>query len=1340
MKAGMRTTRKSRGIVVLGMPRSGLSTVAGVLEGCGVWFGREDEGLGHQNGAPEGGFERPDLQSLCEEFLKFAHSSWWHLSEFDPEAIPHAVRHDLDGRFSELVQALSGHGAWGLKEPTLSLLFPILEQYIPDAVCVIPIRNPVEIAKSLRSKNGVSISHGIALWELYMRHALAASQKHARVLISYSDLIAAPEETTKRLIQDLQEAGVTELADPENIGGIISPDLHRHTAKNSELCALLSPTQMDLWASILDQINLAMESEQSVSEGALIQLQDLEQQYDAQLKIAKDLEHSETRVEELQAQVGEMQNQVDRHRYGLEQLQRELDAARQDPLKALRRKIMARILYVCVKQKWLFSERQRTRFLRSAQKRNPKPIDLANKTAINDAVAASKVSSNAAPMSCEEAKRVLSEEMPFFEPGRQPMRLLPRFDTEYAQRYVAAAIALYDETCAALKVTVVMPTFNRGPQIAAAVQSVLDQSHQNLELLVVDDGSTDDTQFQLAQFSHDQRLRIFLEGHLGVSEARNTALKHASGDYVFYLDSDNTWTPDYVKLMLAGLSTTKADCAYSASCAVNETGKLVGFRGEPFDWNACHSANYVDMNVFAHRRDLFEQYGGFDPDLRRVVDWDLILRYTKAKVVRFFPFIGCMYLDNASDTKRVSLSEPNLFKRIVRVKNQLGLKSGAEALDRLQLSFAIKIAAPYKTRAEWGDFHYAESLSNALERLGHSVRIDFYGEWGKPEARSDDVVLVLRGLTGYTPQPNQLTLMWNISHPDQISYEEYAACHRVFVASRSYAALLSMILEKPIYPLLQCTDTDRFHLPVNASPIDPEARGVFIGNSHNEFRPMVRWSVEHDVRIDIYGTGWGQFIPKGLILGENVPNPELAEKYRSARFVLNDHWHAMKDFGFVSNRVFDVIGCGGKLVSDSLPALETLFGDVVETVHDEAEFMKAVSKPPPTQERRRDASDYVQRHHSFNVRAKALCNAVQSVMTTRPREVDNEPNFATNDQRRRVGLLLQRGRASWTSSAYIRLIAPLTTDYAYEVAGLDLIALDGVEDPRLDSCDVCIVQRVGVPDAKSAQRLIEKLSQKDIPLYVDTDDAFFLHDAYRKSDKSLRLLMEAAREVWFSTPNLAKLYNEVAGGKSRIRINNLDPRFWRDYRNPINTTFSEGPIRFVYMGTATHHEDLKMVMPAFERLARDYPGRFELTLVGITSTPPQADWLKICNPPQDAGGYPAFARFVTREIEFDVGIAPLVASPFNAAKSDIKFLDYSAMGLLSVVTDGPTYRDCIDEGLAVGCNATEEAWYGALARIIESRFDFAEMRDRATRHVWEARNVLKDPAPLADLLTRDRKL
>lgn len=965
-------------------------------------------------------------------------------------------------------------------------------------------------------------------------------------------------------------------------------------------------------------------------------------------------------------------------------------------------------------------------------RRIPLPDGFATSPA--QAVAASGLSNRGWRMTVREARKAMARVTD--PPSSNPRKMTATFDTVAARRYAAAAEALYDADCAAIKVSVVMPTYNRAGLIGAAVRSVLTQSHSDLELLVVDDGSTDDTIERLARID-DPRLRVFEADHRGVSAARNVALNHATGSVVFYLDSDNTWTHDHVKLMLTGLHVSGADCAYAASCLVTETGELLGYRGEPFDWRACLSANYVDMNVFAHRIGLVAERGGFDEHLRRVVDWDLILRYSKGRKVAYLPYVGCLYLDSVGDANRITVSQPYLFRKVVAQKNRLGRTTAAETWDALSLSFAIKIAAPYEKRAEWGDFHYADSLSDALKRRGHDARIDFRGDWSLPSAWKDDVALVIRGLEGHRALPSQITVMWNISHPDQVPYEEYAACNVVMVASRSYAALLSLILERPVHALLQCTDTERFHLPQDAPPIDSEGRGLFVGNSRREYRQMVRWSVENGVEIDIYGTLWEDFIPPERIAGQNVPNTELSAKYRSARFVLNDHWQSMKDFGFVSNRVFDVLASGGRLVSDRLPSVDAMFGDAVATVETEQAFLQAVKQPLPADDTRRAAADHVAEHESFNARAGTILDAVREALL--PTEAASAlalapaPDLAPAVRRRTVGLLLQRGRAWWTSSAFIRLIGPLTTDHAHSVAGLDPIALDGPDDPRLDHCDICIVQRVAVSDPDDAARLIDRLRELSVPLYVDTDDAFHLHDDYRAADAALRRLMDAAQEVWFSTPSLAKLYPDVAR-KARVRRNDLDPRFWRDYRNPVSPLFTDGPIRFLYMGTATHHADLQLVLPAFERLAATNPGQFILTLIGVTSTPPEAEWLEVCSLPQTARSYPGFARYVTRNLSFDVGLAPLARSPFNGAKSDVKFLDYCAMGLLSVVSEGEVYGQAVADGLAIGCGPSPDAWYDALAAIVERRNDVAEMRRRAVEHLWVSRNVLTDPHPLADLL------
>jgi hypothetical protein len=443
----------------------------------------------------------------------------------------------------------------------------------------------------------------------------------------------------------------------------------------------------------------------------------------------------------------------------------------------------------------------------------------------------------------------------------------------------------------------------------------------------------------------------------------------------------------------------------------------------------------------------------------------------------------------------------------------------------------------------------------------------------------------------------------------------------------------------------------------------------------------------------------------------------------------------MRDFGIISNRIFDVVGCGGRLVSDRIPSVAQVFGGAVEMVDSHEELKETLDRPlpPVSQAYRRAASVRVHAEHSFDARARQIVDHIGALlMRTEPTSDITAPDRAYGVRRKRVGLYLQQGRAWPTSSAFIRLIAPLTSDYA--CTKLELVYLDDATDPRLDDCDICIVQRIAVREEAAAETLTARLETMGIPLFVDTDDAFFFHEQHRNEDLVLRKLMATARETWFSTPELEKLYSGVPGAK-RVLRNNLDPRFWRNYRKPVNTRFDAPKVRFLYMGTATHDGDFMEILPTFEKLAKEMPEAFELTLIGAVRKPPNHPWLKILPPPAEKGSYPHFVRWLVEQAQFDVGIAPLADSAFNHAKSDIKILDYGALGLLPLVSDSPAYRETIDAGLAVGCGPNAHDWHVRVGAILHDPRAFEAMRDKVLAHVWQERNTLDASKALVDLLT-----
>jgi glycosyltransferase involved in cell wall biosynthesis len=106
------------------------------------------------------------------------------------------------------------------------------------------------------------------------------------------------------------------------------------------------------------------------------------------------------------------------------------------------------------------------------------------------------------------------------------------------------------------KISVIIPTYNRADLVSRAIESVIDQTYQDWELLVVDDGSTDNTKEVVEKFvKKDSRIKYFLQSNQGASSARNFGIKNSRGDFVAFLDSDDLYLPDNLEKKIAILST-----------------------------------------------------------------------------------------------------------------------------------------------------------------------------------------------------------------------------------------------------------------------------------------------------------------------------------------------------------------------------------------------------------------------------------------------------------------------------------------------------------------------------------------------------------------------------------------------------------------------------------------------------------------------------------------------------------------------------------------------------------------------------------------------------------------
>jgi hypothetical protein len=221
-------------------------------------------------------------------------------------------------------------------------------------------------------------------------------------------------------------------------------------------------------------------------------------------------------------------------------------------------------------------------------------------------------------------------------------------------------------------VSVIIPTRDRASIVPAAIESALGQTYGRTEVVVVDDGSVDETPEVLAKFD-DERLHVVRGDGDGVCAARNRGLEVANGEVVVYLDDDNTMMPWWCKAVVWGFAQRPdADVLYGARViddivrARHEgEGAMPSVQFEPYDFEVLTHHNFTDMNVIAHRAGLAE--ARFDESVATYGDWDLFWRLTRFAPPLELPVLACHY--STEGDGRLSLRPDDLEHRdAVRAK------------------------------------------------------------------------------------------------------------------------------------------------------------------------------------------------------------------------------------------------------------------------------------------------------------------------------------------------------------------------------------------------------------------------------------------------------------------------------------------------------------------------------------------------------------------------------------------------------------------------------------------------------------------------------------------------
>ena len=182
------------------------------------------------------------------------------------------------------------------------------------------------------------------------------------------------------------------------------------------------------------------------------------------------------------------------------------------------------------------------------------------------------------------------------------------------------------------KISVIIPTYNRGQYITQALESVLNQTFHDYEIIVIDDGSTDNTQEILKKF--EGKIISLRQDNQGISNTRNRGINESHGAYITFLDSDDFWAPDKLEEQVKILDAyPKVGIVYARMPIINERGEKIGMKpagvsGKNFK-ELLEVWGDIPTSTVMTRRDCFEKAGLFESPLEPMEDIDMWIRIAR---------------------------------------------------------------------------------------------------------------------------------------------------------------------------------------------------------------------------------------------------------------------------------------------------------------------------------------------------------------------------------------------------------------------------------------------------------------------------------------------------------------------------------------------------------------------------------------------------------------------------------------------------------------------------------------------------------------------------------------
>lgn len=265
-------------------------------------------------------------------------------------------------------------------------------------------------------------------------------------------------------------------------------------------------------------------------------------------------------------------------------------------------------------------------------------------------------------------------------------------------------------------ISVIIPAYNSGKYIEETLHSVFNQTYSDIEIIVVNDGSTDDTLDIISKYS--DKIRVYDRSNQGVSSARNFAAKEANGDWLAFIDADDLWLPNKLQTQVNGLNTCRWSHTNSFYIGENQDGTTKRSDLTPQHgghvFNQLLTNNFITTSTVLVDKSLFLEHGGFDESLEALEDWKLWLDISKSEAIGYHEEALAEYRVYSGSTSRKARKVLPLHLYVINETfNELPNDSEHSKLKKSALIQSYSICSYIAEDAK--DFYY--SLLCAINAL-----------------------------------------------------------------------------------------------------------------------------------------------------------------------------------------------------------------------------------------------------------------------------------------------------------------------------------------------------------------------------------------------------------------------------------------------------------------------------------------------------------------------------------------------------------------------------------------------------------------------------------------------